>query len=48
MANQILSIIQHRSLHTTLKTESNTEIQKATWAAAAAKTISVYNEVLKK
>jgi glycosyltransferase involved in cell wall biosynthesis len=48
MANQILAVITHSSLHRTLKTEGLVEVQKSTWAAAAAKTIAIYREILGK
>jgi len=48
MANQILAVVSHSSLHQTLKTNGLVEVQKNTWAAAAAKVIKVYQEVLNK
>jgi len=48
MANQILAVVSHGSLHQSLRTNGQTEVQKATWGAAASKVINVYREILGK
>ena len=48
MTNQILAVVTHSSLHKTLQQNGHADVQKATWAAAAAKTITVYKEILSK
>ncbi len=46
MANQILSVLNYPSLHSTLRENSHREVKKVSWAAAAAKTINIYKKIL--
>jgi len=46
MANQVLSVVSHPSLHKLLRQNGSAEVKKVSWQSAAAKTIGVYQKVL--
>lgn len=48
MTNQIVSVLKFNSLHSSLKMNSQAEINNISWAAAAAKTIEIYKKLLAK
>jgi len=46
MANQILAVTSSPALHRTLKSEGLADVRQSTWSSAAAKTISIYHQIL--
>lgn len=48
MANQMISVLDYSSLHTSLKQNSGQEVKRVSWAAAASKTIDIYKKILSK
>lgn len=46
MSNKIISVLNYSPLRKELKTNSSSEVRSISWAAAAAKTIGVYKQVL--
>ncbi len=46
MANKILSILQHDSLHSTLKENGENEVRVFSWDTAAAECLNIYRDII--